>query len=56
MEEDKRKYLYLLGMETTLSIIVVTPLRSPLNNLFFYNPFLLILPNLISSNTPTPFL
>jgi len=30
--------------------------RSPLGDLFFSDPFLLILPNLISSNTPVPFL
>jgi len=43
-------------METTLSNVVVTPLRSPLGNLFFSNPSLLILFNLISFNTSIPFL
>jgi len=45
----------LLVRETTLSSSVGAPLRSPLGNLFFYNPSLLMLPNLLSSNTPVPF-
>ena len=39
-----------------LSSLATTLLRSPLGDLFFSNPFLLILPNLISFNTPIPFL
>jgi len=46
----------LVEKETDLSSLATTLLRSPLGNLFFSNPFLLILPNLISSNTPIPFL
>jgi len=42
--------------EITLSSLAIVPLRSPLGNLFFSNPSLLILPNLFSSNTPIPFL
>ena len=42
--------------EIDLSSSATTLFRSPLGNLFFGNPFLLILPNLISSNTPIPFL
>jgi len=42
--------------EIDLSSLATTLLRSPLDNLFFSNPFLLILPNLISSDTPIPFL
>ena len=45
-----------MGEETTISTLVARPPKSPLNNLFFSNPFLLILPNLISSNTSIPFL
>jgi len=56
MEEDKRKDFYLIGIETTLSSVVVAPLRSPLGTSFFSNSSLLILPNLISFNTPAPFL
>jgi len=56
MEEDKRKDLFLLEVEITLNSIAVAPYRSPLGNLFFSNPFLLILPNLISSNIFIPFL
>jgi len=56
MEEDKRKDSSLLEVETTLSNVVVAPLRSPLGNSFFSNPSLLILPNPFSSNTPIPFL
>jgi len=56
MEEDKKKDSCLLEIEITLSNIVAAPFRSPLNNLFFSNPSLLILPNLISFNTSTPFL
>jgi len=41
--------------ETTLSNIVVALPRSPLGDLFFSDPFL-ILPNLLFSNTPIPFL
>ena len=46
----------LVGEEIILSSVVAAPPKSPLDNLFFSNPFLLILPNLISSNTPIPFL
>ena len=42
--------------EITLSNKVAIPPISPLGNSFFSNPSLLILPNLISSNTPIPFL
>jgi len=42
--------------ETTLSSLVIAPLGSPLGDMFFGDPFLLILPNLLSSNTPIPFL
>jgi len=56
MEEDKKKDSYLIETEITLSNMAVAPFRSPLNNLFFSNPSLLILPNLISSNTSIPFL
>jgi len=41
---------------TTLNSLAVALPGSPLGNLFFSNPFLLILPNLFSSNTPIPFL
>ena len=41
--------------ETSLSSSVVVPPRSPLSDSFF-DPFLLILPDLISSNTPISFL
>ena len=44
----------LVGEEIIPSSIVAAPPRSPLDNLFFSNPSLLILPNLISSNTPIP--
>ena len=44
-----------LEKETTLSNIVVALPRSPLGNSSFSNPFLM-LPNLLSSNTPVPFL
>jgi len=46
----------LIEKETDLSNSATALLRSPLGNLFFSNPSLLILPNLISSNTPIPFL
>jgi len=39
-----------------LSSSATALLRSPLGNLFFSNSSLLILPNLISFNTPIPFL
>jgi len=44
-----------LEKETTLSNMVVALPRSPLGDSSFDNPFL-ILPNLLSSNTPIPFL
>jgi len=47
--------LYLLAKKTTLNSLAGAPLGSPLGNLFFYNPFLLILPNLLSFNTSIPF-
>ena len=56
MEEDKRKDLFLLGVEITLNTIEVNPLGSPLGNLFFGDPSLLMLPNPFSFNTPIPFL
>jgi len=56
MEENKRKILYFLEVEITPSNVVVAPFRSLLDNLFFSNPLLLMLLNLISSNTPAPFL
>ena len=46
----------LIAEKTALSTLVAAPLRSPLGNLFFSNPSLLILPNLLSFNTPIPFL
>ena len=42
--------------ETTSSSSAGAPLRSPLGNSFFGDPFLLILPNLLPFNTPVPFL
>jgi len=42
--------------EINLNSLVTALLRSPLGDLFFSDPSLLILPNLISSNTPIPFL
>jgi len=51
-----KKGFNLIERKITLSSIVAAPLRSPLGNSFFNNPFLLILPNLISSITPLPFL
>jgi len=44
-----------LKKETVPSNIAVTPSKSPLGSLSFSNPFL-ILPNLLSFNTPIPFL
>jgi len=41
--------------EITPSSLAIAPLGSPLGDLFFSDPFLLILPNLLSSNTPIPF-
>jgi len=46
----------LIEREIAPNTLVGTPLESPLDNLFFSNSFLLILPNLFSSNTPIPFL
>ena len=46
----------LAGEESIPSSVVAAPLRSPLDDLFFSNPSLLILPNPFSSNTPIPFL
>ena len=46
----------LIEKEITLNTLVGVLLRPPLGNLFFSNSFLLILPNLIFSNTPIPFL
>ena len=43
-------------MEITLNSLVAIPPISPLDNSFFSNPSLVILPNLISSNTLIPFL
>ena len=42
--------------KTTPNTLVVDPPGSPLGNLFFGNPSLLILPDPFSSNTPLPFL
>jgi len=42
--------------EITPSSSAIAPLGSPLGDLFFGDPSLLILPNLLSSNTPVPFL
>ena len=46
----------LIERETTLNTLAGAPLGSPLGNLFFSNPFLLMLPNPFSSNTPIAFL
>ena len=46
----------LIERETTLNTLAGAPLGSPLGDLFFSNPFLLILPNPFSSNIPIPFL
>jgi len=46
----------LIEKKIDLSSLATTLFKSPLGNLFFSNPFLLILPNLISFNTPVPFL
>jgi len=46
----------LIEKEIDLSSSAITLLKFPLGNLYFSNPSLLILPNLISSNTPIPFL
>ena len=46
----------LVGEEIILSSVVATPSKSPLDNSFFSNFSLLILPNLVSSNTSIPFL
>jgi len=46
----------LIEKETDPSSLVTTLLRSPLGNLFFSDPSLLILPNLISSDTSVLFL
>ena len=53
---NKRTDSLLTKKKTTLNTLVVGPLRSPLGNLFFSNPSLLILPDPFSSNTPVPFL
>ena len=42
--------------KTVLSTLVAAPFVSPLGNLFFSDPSLLILPNLFFSNTSIPFL
>jgi hypothetical protein len=47
---------YQLGKETVLNSLAGVPPISPLDDSFFSNPSLLILPNLFSSNTPVPFL
>ena len=47
---------FLIEKETVLNTLEGISLRSPLGNLFFSNPSLLILPNPFSSNTPIPFL
>jgi len=47
---------FLAKKEINLSSLATALLRSPLGNLFFSDFSLLILPNLISSNTPVPFL
>ena len=54
--EEAKVDLCLPTRETTLSSLVGAPLRSPLGDLFFGDPSLLMLPNLLSSNTPIPFL
>jgi len=46
----------LVKKEIDLSSLVTALLRSPLGDLFFSDSSLLILPNLISFNTPIPFL
>jgi len=46
----------LIKKEIGLSSLATTLLKSPLGDSFFSDPFLLILPNLISSDTPIPFL
>jgi len=46
----------LIEKEIDLSSSATALLRSPLGDLFFSDPSLLILPNLISSDTPVPFL
>jgi len=46
----------LIEKEIDPSSSAIALLGSPLGNLFFSNPSLLMLPNLISSNTPIPFL
>jgi len=53
---DKKTDSLLIEKEIDPSSSATALLRSPLGNLFFNNPSLLILPNLISFNTPIPFL
>ena len=53
--EEAKADLRLLARETTPSSLVGAPLRSPLGNSFFCDFFLLMLPNLLSSNTLVPF-
>ena len=53
---NKKTDSLLIEREITLNTLVGAPLRSPLSNLFFGDSFLLILPDLFSSNTPIPFL
>ena len=54
--EEAKADLCLPVRETTPSSLVGAPLRSLLGDLFFCNPFLLILPDLLSFNTSIPFL
>jgi hypothetical protein len=51
-----RRGSILLEREIVLNNLVVAPPKSPLTDSFFSNLSLLILPNLLSSNTPIPFL
>jgi len=54
--EEAKADLRLLAREITPSSLAGAPLRSPLGDLFFGDPFLLLLPDLLSFNTPVPFL
>jgi len=53
---NKRTGPPLAKKETALNSLVAVPPGSPLSDSFFNDPFLLILPDLISSNTFIPFL
>ena len=52
LKADKQKELNIIKAE---SLAILVAYQLPLANSFIFNPFFLMLPDLLNSNTPIPF-